>query len=60
MDGVVRGLGLILLVGGIAWAFMGTAGLDNSTQIYTGCIIAGVGLLVGILGQILHAIETRR
>lgn len=60
MGSLVRGLGLLLLVGGIVWALLGTAGVDNTTQISTGCAIAGFGLLVAILGQILHALETRR
>jgi hypothetical protein len=57
---LVRGFGLLLLAGGIVWAALGTVGLDNRTQIFTGWMMIGFGLLVAILGQILHAVETRR
>jgi hypothetical protein len=60
MGSFARGLGLLILVGGVVWAFLGTAGLDNQTQILIGCAVAGLGLLVATLGQILHAVETRR
>lgn len=56
----VRGLGLLLLVGGLVWAAVGTIGMDRGTQIFAGCAVAGLGLLVAILGQILHTVETRR
>jgi len=56
----VRGVGVLLLVGGILWAFMGTAGVDDRVQILTGWVIAGKGLLVAVLGQILHVAERRR
>lgn len=56
----VRGLGLLLLVGGIACAFLGTVGIDNHTQILAGCAVAAAGLIVALLGQILRAVETRR
>jgi hypothetical protein len=57
---LVRGFGLLLVLAGIVWAALGTVGLDNRTQILTGWVIIGFGVIVGILGQILHAVETRR
>jgi hypothetical protein len=60
MGAAVSWLGGLMLIGGIIWSLLGTAGLDNTTQIRTGCAIAAVGLIVAILGQILHAVETRR
>ena len=62
MGSLVRGLGLLLLAGGIAYAALGKFAYNytNSTQILTGWVICGFGLLVAILGQILHAVETRR
>ena len=56
----VRALGLLLLAGGIVYAALGTVGVDRGGQILLGCAIAGFGLLVALLGQILHAVETRR
>jgi hypothetical protein len=56
----VRGLGLLPLLGGIVCVALAFPGVDNWTQVLTGCGIASFGLLVIILGQILHAVETRR